>query len=122
MTLMLFFFFQAEDGIRDGHVTGVQTCALPISGSDERKKEASAADKEGLYASREPAMPLLPEKRQGSGAIIRVMTLILLVGAALAAYFYFAGEEEYSDQQQPVGTVFSPAGRQGEGRGGVPLA
>src|SRR5439155_10460760 len=25
-----FFFFQAEDGIRAGHVTGVQTCALPI--------------------------------------------------------------------------------------------
>src|SRR5689334_25236500 len=25
------FFFQAEDGIRDGTVTGVQTCALPIS-------------------------------------------------------------------------------------------
>src|SRR2546425_6857756 len=28
--LMLFFFFQAEDGIRDKLVTGVQTCALPI--------------------------------------------------------------------------------------------
>src|SRR5437870_10191435 len=28
---MYSFFFQAEDGIRDGHVTGVQTCALPIS-------------------------------------------------------------------------------------------
>src|SRR5690606_14631236 len=28
----LFFFFQAEDGIRDFHVTGVQTCALPIYG------------------------------------------------------------------------------------------
>src|SRR5690625_7649934 len=27
----MLFFFQAEDGIRDGHVTGVQTCALPIS-------------------------------------------------------------------------------------------
>src|SRR5437773_4630146 len=27
---MLFFFFQAEDGIRDRDVTGVQTCALPI--------------------------------------------------------------------------------------------
>src|SRR5690625_4063496 len=25
-----FFFFQVEDGIRGGHVTGVQTCALPI--------------------------------------------------------------------------------------------
>src|SRR5690625_7796924 len=30
MMNFLFFFFQAEDGIRDGHVTGVQTCALPI--------------------------------------------------------------------------------------------
>src|SRR5690606_15474935 len=29
--LCLLFFFQAEDGIRDFHVTGVQTCALPIS-------------------------------------------------------------------------------------------
>src|SRR6266481_3016012 len=29
--MFLFFFFQAEDGIRDGTVTGVQTCALPIS-------------------------------------------------------------------------------------------
>src|SRR5207244_6411989 len=28
---ILFFFFQAEDGIRDDLVTGVQTCALPIS-------------------------------------------------------------------------------------------
>src|SRR5438309_3347242 len=28
---VIFFFFQAEDGIRDGPVTGVQTCALPIS-------------------------------------------------------------------------------------------
>src|SRR5699024_11792398 len=39
-----FFFFQAEDGIRDRNVTGVQTCALPISSflltvtSVERKK------------------------------------------------------------------------------------
>src|SRR6266498_5842104 len=30
--MSLFFFFQAEDGIRDADVTGVQTCALPISG------------------------------------------------------------------------------------------
>src|SRR5690348_17752192 len=29
--VFFFFFFQAEDGIRDGRVTGVQTCALPIS-------------------------------------------------------------------------------------------
>src|SRR2546426_2707 len=31
--ISVFFFFQAEDGIRDYKVTGVQTCALPISGT-----------------------------------------------------------------------------------------
>ena len=31
MWLFVFFFFEAEDGIRDYDVTGVQTCALPIS-------------------------------------------------------------------------------------------
>src|SRR5207248_4531027 len=31
MMVYFFFFFQAEDGIRDRTVTGVQTCALPIS-------------------------------------------------------------------------------------------
>src|SRR5207237_7083470 len=38
-----FFFFQAEDGIRDSSVTGVQTCALPISGR--------AAGRAGLTAA-----------------------------------------------------------------------
>src|SRR5260370_11503229 len=33
-TLTVFFFFQAEDGIRDASVTGVQTCALPICPGD----------------------------------------------------------------------------------------
>src|SRR3989454_6602196 len=31
VSILIFFFFQAEDGIRDYKVTGVQTCALPIS-------------------------------------------------------------------------------------------
>src|SRR5690606_41159333 len=30
VSVLCCFFFQAEDGIRDFHVTGVQTCALPI--------------------------------------------------------------------------------------------
>src|SRR5260221_9798652 len=37
---LLFFFFQAEDGIRDHCVTGVQTCALPISAA-ERVEQAA---------------------------------------------------------------------------------
>src|SRR5688500_19499961 len=43
----MFFFFQAEDGIRDYKVTGVQTCALPIfiqeaTVSDSRQSQISA--------------------------------------------------------------------------------
>src|SRR2546429_6376258 len=38
--LSILFFFQAEDGIRDVAVTGVQTCALPISCSTCRRGEA----------------------------------------------------------------------------------
>ena len=34
--VVVFFFFQAEVGIRDDLVTGVQTCALPIWGGAER--------------------------------------------------------------------------------------
>src|SRR2546428_9962335 len=39
--IVLFFFFQAEDGIRDLIVTGVQTCALPIW----RQSEACASSR-----------------------------------------------------------------------------
>src|SRR2546430_17423903 len=35
--IFLFFFFQAEDGIRDLTVTGVQTCALPILSTADRQ-------------------------------------------------------------------------------------
>src|SRR5438876_10007137 len=38
------FFFQAEDGIRDGRVTGVQTCALPISDARAPARLAWLAD------------------------------------------------------------------------------
>src|SRR5690606_40923465 len=43
---LYYFFFQAEDGIRDFHVTGVQTCALPIS--DATLGEISAALEEAF--------------------------------------------------------------------------
>src|SRR5690606_40474505 len=41
------FFFQAEDGIRDFHVTGVQTCALPISHRAEGDRRGLQADRAG---------------------------------------------------------------------------
>src|SRR5437667_2472266 len=42
---LFFFFFQAEDGIRDRDVTGVQTCALPISMSVHHEKLTLGTDK-----------------------------------------------------------------------------
>src|SRR5690606_40573361 len=50
------FFFQAEDGIRDFHVTGVQTCALPIS-QDPNPPRAPEGRRTGL-----------PEKQFSDGA------------------------------------------------------
>src|SRR6266496_5037216 len=41
--MFFFFFFQAEDGIRDLYVTGVQTCALPISAAGGLPQRARAA-------------------------------------------------------------------------------
>src|SRR5712691_5551912 len=41
----VFFFFQAEDGIRDLTVTGVQTCALPISGRPLQKAARRRGDR-----------------------------------------------------------------------------
>src|SRR2546429_4795210 len=47
-----FFFFQAEDGIRDVAVTGVQTCALPISAvvsGGERAMDGAAWDVRAMH-------------------------------------------------------------------------
>src|SRR2546426_1948564 len=45
-----FFFFQAEDGIRDYKVTGVQTCALPISVGDVARHFRKATEASRLVA------------------------------------------------------------------------
>src|SRR5207244_8419145 len=45
---MVCFFFQAEDGIRDDLVTGVQTCALPISAYTETKVRGVEKPSPGL--------------------------------------------------------------------------
>src|SRR2546426_12596431 len=45
------FFFQAEDGIRDYKVTGVQTCALPISDHDDAVHAMLAEPPEGAVSA-----------------------------------------------------------------------
>src|SRR5207249_10212908 len=55
-----FFFFQAEDGIRDRNVTGVQTCALPISRSSTRIR----AEERVLMANPEYRTAMRSEERR----------------------------------------------------------
>src|SRR2546430_15106221 len=59
---MVFFFFQAEDGIRDLTVTGVQTCALPIY------REARLPDLPGPRRRARPARRGLEAGRAGAEA------------------------------------------------------
>src|SRR5437868_7610274 len=67
---VFFFFFQAEDGIRDRNVTGVQTCALPIClGAVPRRKRGPAARDASLDRAApggaRPQADRVPERRRG---------------------------------------------------------
>src|SRR5579884_4424056 len=79
-----FFFFQAEDGIRDGHVTGVQTCALPISHSGRfcRPNEKTRAEPRIAYHH-----PIL-DRRMGLPGDFPILTdaeIESIIGAYVAA-------------------------------------
>src|SRR5690606_41004318 len=80
----LSFFFQAEDGIRDFHVTGVQTCALPISERLHRRTQRPQRVRQllrditglqGVEVGLDAAHPLLvvphQRERDGDGASLR---------------------------------------------------
>ena len=49
LLFVVFFFFQAEDGIRDYKVTGVQTCALPIWHLSSMRQSQSTYCNSGGY-------------------------------------------------------------------------
>src|SRR6267143_1974020 len=70
-----FFFFQAEDGILDGTVTGVQTCALPISSPDAKPfVEVGQAIKEGDTICIIEAMKLMNEiEADASGSVKAIL-------------------------------------------------
>src|SRR5204862_1970532 len=62
-SFFFFFFFQAEDGIRYLYVTGVQTCALPIS-APRRRRGSTASRRRRSCTSTADA----PSARQAGGA------------------------------------------------------
>src|SRR2546430_7031464 len=61
-----FFFFQAEDGIRDLTVTGVQTCALPISFVELGVKPG---DRVGLFSANRSEWHTADFAINGAGAV-----------------------------------------------------
>src|SRR5207253_3569067 len=61
------FFFQAEDGIRDGHVTGVQTCALPISWAKLQQEGMGALLAVAQGSDQEPRFIVLEYRGAGDG-------------------------------------------------------
>src|SRR5438132_6604896 len=93
-----FFFFQAEDGIRDHCVTGVQTCALPIS--RRRTVAAPARARAGAATVRRRAA-LRPMRRrvrvlivEGSAVTRRVLSAILAADRELEVAGAVAGVQD----------------------------
>src|SRR5689334_24144027 len=82
-----FFFFQAEDGIRDGTVTGVQTCALPIS---EDELRVLAHDQSALRR-----VAMLVAQGVASADVFRAVPIEAgrLLGTKSAALMRFRSEE-----------------------------
>src|SRR5437773_10930817 len=77
---MFFFFFQAEDGIRDRDVTGVQTCALPIYLVSHELSDASRP--RGLYVAPDERISIMVNEEDH----IRLQSLVsgLMLGEAWA--------------------------------------
>src|SRR5437773_7115342 len=88
---LFFFFFQAEDGIRDRDVTGVQTCALPISRLREDTRTSSGA------AGKATIRNLLVVGQVA-------LTVILLTGAGLLIRT-FAALKEVNPGFRPQGVL-----------------
>src|SRR5207248_8544146 len=101
------FFFQAEDGIRDRTVTGVQTCALPICrpAIDRRRARRFGAQLAQLHAGDEPLLHV----RGASGGDERCRAALLPL---------LASSDGRSEERRVGKEWRSRRGGEREGRGG----
>src|SRR5258708_10186601 len=90
-----FFFFQAEDGIRDDLVTGVQTCALPISIA-----QAKGAKPKSTKAAKDKRAPFLKLAPKRMTKAIKAITNIGNLSNP-ASYEATRSEEHTSELQSP---------------------
>src|SRR5437879_8015090 len=88
MLFLLVFFFQAEDGIRDTSVTGVQTCALPIFTAEAARIgtfETSIIPDQDCCTLFTPRHPATRAERSGVAALEARLDVTGLVAQAVAA-------------------------------------
>src|SRR3989454_10544427 len=96
--MLFFFFFQAEDGIRDYKVTGVQTCALPIA---HHSRYASSVS---------PALPtttFAPER--SNHRLIDLPKRKLAVAVTASTAYVPSGRPVAAGEQWEVAVVGAPA-------------
>src|SRR5688572_30950857 len=113
-SVLFFFFFQAEDGIRALTVTGVQTCALPISDISILRVAGDADDLDGPLlgligtlveraADRGLARPRLPGERLADNRDPRRAEAICIVEGAAFDDLHVDGVEILRRDDVPVG-------------------
>src|SRR3989441_5246845 len=110
--VLLIFFFQAEDGIRDKLVTGVQTCALPICVDHHR--HLPQADAEGFGGARvvdlvhhlhfEEMVPRAESAELASATLTRALRDLARVGPVEAA----AGLDPLGIVRHAVAALYRP--------------
>src|SRR5438874_4634765 len=85
--MFIYFFFQAEDGIRDLYVTGVQTCALPIlpfaRGESKKLTMANAVGRLSIKMN-VVLSGFMTELSRFKGILVCVLIGIPMTGIALA--------------------------------------
>src|SRR5256885_10920317 len=112
-----FFFFQAEDGIRDYKVTGVQTCALPISSAGKCAAQSGLSDRHtpSQSASNRGSMgvSMMPSSRR---QIMRIALPYIRLAATMGSIWRISpsvmpantkprSEEHTSELQSPCNLV-----------------
>src|SRR5207249_5816132 len=107
-------FFQAEDGIRDRNVTGVQTCALPISSFEQGTQiTVSTADVDGINAVMARAVIMSGHVTDATGQIpVAGFQVNALVGAGQCCQFV-------RSEERRVGKEGGSRGWRCRGEGGV---
>src|SRR2546426_7363082 len=89
--MRFFFFFQAEDGIRDYKVTGVQTCALPICPPATKRSYATAASRARRNYSVSPS--LNPSRNRKSFSCLALIAFRRIVRTST-----YGGGSDQADQ------------------------